>query len=741
MAFLGGVLSGVREDENVTTYDVKDTNKNITSVINTLNTSVGKGRQAFGVAVHKVSEWLKNHGEQVEGRTQDVLGELGKLTTLISAQIQYLKPESISSLSTIQTIFGQDVGEVMSRMKTLRETEEGFKGLDDSLKEKLNVPLGKIETAVELLKKSSDNLDLTGQVRDVDFQIKSKKEEVLNTIKDKSDALERTTQGKLSEMERRVSAIGDLREEKLEALKKSVESLVASVGRADGAANTLVDAYRSQIVNELGKINGQVKALNTSEVSDDLNKVYESINRQLQVLSQQLEQLGSSGEEVTRGVEGGITQIKNALSEEITQLKGQVRSQISECFTEYVKLVKQSIAGITSAMNDVKATSVVQHDSPLYTKANSVKENLDKLDEQLKIGAGKIGNAIHQDIRDVDDAKELLPSQVKLDLDNVRDKVRNKVFSAIQGLQNSGIGHVNGGQLQATWELHGFKQAIKLAQAEAYQAVSSAIDKIKTSDFDNVFRKLNEQIKSRSNADPNSLQAKIGKIEKDLAPYFTNGVKSSDSEFHLGQFGDYGKKRSEAQQHIEQVLKQIITLEGVQSEITKLDQKLGAALKGSSADLSEVVALDDSVDARVEKVTSVDFNTPLKPLLNDAANKGISMLNNRVTEIHTQLSGIEPEIRPQIDKLQKNSVPNLSGDIQKQIAELQEKITRLQLLVTSTKGSADGEIRTQVIGLRDQVAGLKDSIGNINTNIQAFNKSLQSAIEEAKSTVKKPKQR
>ncbi|GBE63198.1 hypothetical protein, conserved [Babesia ovata] len=161
MSFLHGVLESVKEDDNVATYD-NDSQNNITSVIETLNNSVGKGRQAFGKAVTQVSEWLKKHGEQVDTLTTGVSFELGKYVEDVSRQRD--KPLADQLRSWTQTLSQIDADLTSLHSNNISQ-------LDPVLRDKLMHKIDAVKSAVQVLKGSAESKELEKQVREVDETI------------------------------------------------------------------------------------------------------------------------------------------------------------------------------------------------------------------------------------------------------------------------------------------------------------------------------------------------------------------------------------------------------------------------------------------------------------------------------------------------------------------------------------------------------------------------------------------
>ncbi|CDR96504.1 hypothetical protein BBBOND_0304080 [Babesia bigemina] len=158
LMFFHGLLESVTNDDNVTTYDgyIGEPNK-LCNVIRNLYSSIGRGSEEFGKQVDSVSGWLNKYNEQVVTLTNKVKEEIYDVRNLIDIEISYISSLKSSNLRKIQNIYGNHVDAAVSRMKSLKGNKNGFAGLDNALRDMLNVCLGKIETAVEVLTNSSKN--------------------------------------------------------------------------------------------------------------------------------------------------------------------------------------------------------------------------------------------------------------------------------------------------------------------------------------------------------------------------------------------------------------------------------------------------------------------------------------------------------------------------------------------------------------------------------------------------------
>ncbi|GBE63222.1 hypothetical protein, conserved [Babesia ovata] len=176
MAFLHGVLESIKEDESVKKYDVQDASSNITSVINTLNTSVGKGREAFGDAVTEVSEWLKKHGEQVDKATGEVKTKLGDG----NEYYKEVENEATKPLASQLAAWTGTLSKISSALNDDIQTKAN--DLDSALKGRIDVEMKPVTKVVEHLQSVAVDKGFKDQVSKVDEELRETFSKVIERI-------------------------------------------------------------------------------------------------------------------------------------------------------------------------------------------------------------------------------------------------------------------------------------------------------------------------------------------------------------------------------------------------------------------------------------------------------------------------------------------------------------------------------------------------------------------------------
>ncbi|GBE59950.1 hypothetical protein, conserved [Babesia ovata] len=273
MSFLHGVLESVKDDENVTTYD-KNNDPNIDKVISDLHDSVGKGREAFGGAVSKVSEWLNRHGEQVEEKIKKVTGPLSVLKNDIETHKDNIDADSVHDLTYLVR---QWTNRANGYIGKVTEAQIALKNVDPLLSGKLKCSVSSVLQATENFLWSARNDDLQvlhavaydkimkvlDEVRREFDKSKSKLRNYLNEhIAGLNKKLTDLRDGKFTSL---VGAVKYDLQQAFESVNKGIEALEKNYkGKiVEGLAPIVRDAQalKAEVIAEKKKLNGQVSDL------------------------------------------------------------------------------------------------------------------------------------------------------------------------------------------------------------------------------------------------------------------------------------------------------------------------------------------------------------------------------------------------------------------------------------------------------------------------------------------------
>ncbi|GBE63134.1 hypothetical protein, conserved [Babesia ovata] len=171
MSFLHGVLSGVKDDDNVITYNeyIGEENK-LNKVLDTLTSSIGTGRNGLSLSVNEVKEWLGKYNGEVEKKTGAVTGGLGELIDKLSSGAGkndfYQEVNEHNELSTQLMLWTGTLGKIAKELKNI-ETQN-VNVLDSALKSRIMHEIKPIQKSVEVLLGAAKEEGLQSKVKEVD---------------------------------------------------------------------------------------------------------------------------------------------------------------------------------------------------------------------------------------------------------------------------------------------------------------------------------------------------------------------------------------------------------------------------------------------------------------------------------------------------------------------------------------------------------------------------------------------
>ncbi|GBE63108.1 hypothetical protein, conserved [Babesia ovata] len=201
MSFLHGVLGGVKDDDNVTKYN---DNNDINSVITTLHTAVGKGREAFQAAVAKV-------GEKTRGVTAELGGQY--YHHIASQQERPLKDQLYEWTKTLGDITGD-----LHKLETNNISE-----LDTSLRTQIAHKVEPIQKSVEVLIRSAGNPELLTQVQAVDDELLKQEEYIQSEIAEEARRVEEQLTEEFEKIWKGIRNVSITKDGHLERVKETIK--------------------------------------------------------------------------------------------------------------------------------------------------------------------------------------------------------------------------------------------------------------------------------------------------------------------------------------------------------------------------------------------------------------------------------------------------------------------------------------------------------------------------------------
>ncbi|CDR71966.1 hypothetical protein, conserved [Babesia bigemina] len=199
MGFLSGVLEGVKNENEVTTYD-KNTDNNINTVITKLEDKIGSGRTGLLEAVAEVKAWLEGYEREVERKNSEIKTSMNKISTEIGSLITKIEPMKNSEYSAYsQGVLKDWLDDVKELPTYCSITALNVRRLDDYVEKQLMPSVELVSQAAKNLRDSTieDLKGLAEAVSKVDREFFDLDEMVNEGLSDKSYGLK----GKL-EMEK-----------------------------------------------------------------------------------------------------------------------------------------------------------------------------------------------------------------------------------------------------------------------------------------------------------------------------------------------------------------------------------------------------------------------------------------------------------------------------------------------------------------------------------------------------------
>ncbi|GBE63207.1 hypothetical protein, conserved [Babesia ovata] len=167
MSFLHGVLESVKDDDNVTTYDVTP-DKKISTLPEKLGKFMHKGSNVFQEAITQVSAALRAWSGELEERTKDVKAQFNFLKdhyiTNFSSALNKLSPHSIGEPSDVAGRLGECIHHAQMLLAGFSDAKNACSKLDGGLQKRLQKSVGNVEVAVEKFVAGATNEELKAVV-------------------------------------------------------------------------------------------------------------------------------------------------------------------------------------------------------------------------------------------------------------------------------------------------------------------------------------------------------------------------------------------------------------------------------------------------------------------------------------------------------------------------------------------------------------------------------------------------
>ncbi|GBE63138.1 hypothetical protein, conserved [Babesia ovata] len=251
MAFLGGVLESIKEDESVTKYDKNVAEPKLDSVLNSLEVSIGKGSGALVTQVEKVSGWLGRYESEVKEKCEEfkkpiVIMRLDIKKNLSDHKFEELKQMSLSD----QHARWKKRGELY--FENAKQAQSALENFDAALSGKLRMNVSLLLQATESFKRNAEDEDLKIVFGLASQQMTALTSQVEGLVNAKRNELQGYLTTQMGHLHRRLEIF---KSKQFAELFNSVNyDLQEALNVANGVINNFENSYDTKIVSKVGEL-------------------------------------------------------------------------------------------------------------------------------------------------------------------------------------------------------------------------------------------------------------------------------------------------------------------------------------------------------------------------------------------------------------------------------------------------------------------------------------------------------
>ncbi|GBE58989.1 hypothetical protein, conserved [Babesia ovata] len=349
MAFLGGVLESVKGEDAVKIYDgyIQSEEATLQKVTDFVFSQIGKGVTGLTASVDRVKGWLEGYNDKVEEKTVDVTGPLNSLKDSIDRKVNAHGNNIDKSLREQSLMWRRATKELHHY---ITKSNDASKKLDKYLKNEMGTSLRKIDSAIEIMKKSAENSDL---------------QELNKTAKDELEKLRRNVENKVT------------------------ESVI-------GLRNTLQEKFEKQIQNPISRVKRDLEGLN-GDLEKWIQRAEDVVNaaiKQCKKIVEVVHETPSSSER--EAVDGAAGKLRDK-AEELRGVANKVKMQIGSWVGTALKEVVTTNNALRYELNSVKEQ--INADINKYVNTQlKIRDGLYMLDEKVKNGLHTLQEQIVTDL-------------------------------------------------------------------------------------------------------------------------------------------------------------------------------------------------------------------------------------------------------------------------------------------------------------------------------------------------------
>ncbi|GBE63018.1 hypothetical protein, conserved [Babesia ovata] len=373
MAFLHGVLESVKDDESVKKYDGYIDNKDhrLQKLLDSLQSSIGQGRSAFGARVDEVDQKNRNVTDGLSSLSGEYVQEITR------QQDQSLEAQLFQWTTTLGYI-AKDIHNI---------THDNISELDTALSTRIMHEIKPIEKSVEVLLRAAGNPDLAQQAGHVDSELVAHKTHIVNSIHTQSDILQKTLLDEVNKIGAKLNELNDKRQTQFGYVRSGVAIVKGTVEDAFGNSD---DSFKNQFIQKFRDIKSALDDVNKHNFKNGDNGITR-LRNEVNLIKPQLEN-------VRRELEVTVAELgtwMNSTSKNINDAKVKyVDKIISKEVGKYNRYAMMETAAALEEWKDTLRNHINHVKDELKDRVRQAETAAKGLDTQLLADLGKLRGGI-----------------------------------------------------------------------------------------------------------------------------------------------------------------------------------------------------------------------------------------------------------------------------------------------------------------------------------------------------------
>ncbi|CDR71369.1 hypothetical protein, conserved [Babesia bigemina] len=700
MGFLSGVLEAVKNENEVTTYDVNRENK-LSKVLTTLNDNIGKGSKGLETALGDVTWWLGDYEIDLIKKTERVTEYLGKFVHDLGDK-HFISVSGKDSRPLVEQLHAWKTT-VYQIDKDINNAETNYINvLDSTLKSKIKCETHMISEAVKMFNKSAWDEVFEGQVKQVDEIIRDEQTKLLTVVGNQVYQLEDRLDREFTKID---SKIVDLEMTKksefidFERVLKEARRFLYEDFDKDYTNNI---AFKfTEIIRAVEKLHGDLFVKKA-----ELEGLVSEMQGTLKMLSDNFET------DVKAGVRGNLSEMKTSINEIKSHINdstnngrgllGALLKDIENVQSEVVKKVSLIEEKSKSLDSKYSGDSEKFHEQFINLTSSVADLHTSGISSGLRTWVHRVGGQL----KELEKIHETVHGEVMQSLSQVTTALSEQIVSLKRQINEKLVAYVNKLANADDSDLNEWEQVF--TDAKVYPGrnnirdMKAAIKK----DSTRIAGQLNAQVE-QANEDINSFATAAAKegtnkfketLDNKINKHSNNGVSGGicgliKKEFDklIGPFNDsevhpFRRAFRDFDKQLKKLKKQSSATLEIESEIKSLVGYLGSAVTNLEQDIEK---FGSTAAAHTKNSARIAIGEAASKI---AAEIEMFEENHADAFVGTQLGAKVQELRKHITKLETYVTNDGKGAIDSNIKEIHTKVLdSLGNLIRENDGVSGGE--------------------------------------------------